>query len=146
MRRPSKDCRPEEEELRNIQKFLHFAKRLSMLYAPYDPLRYNKISTCRNRKSGCTITTLWVVILRTEGARVLEILKSVMMKIMIMLMVNYFSGIMMMMMKIMMIIMMLKYCSCPVLGQPDNCSKNINFFLVTISKILRSYWMGHIVF
>jgi hypothetical protein len=116
-----------------------------MLYAPYDPLRYNKISACRNRKSGCTITTLWVVILRTEGARVLEILESVMMKIMIMMMVNYCSGIMMMM-KIMMIIMMLNYRACPVLGQPDNYSKNINFFLVTISKILRSCWMGHIVF
>jgi hypothetical protein len=51
-----------------------------------------------------------------------------MMKITIMMMVQYCSGMMMMMMKIMMIIMMLKYRSGPVLGQPDNYSKNISFF------------------
>jgi hypothetical protein len=44
-----------------------------MIYAPYDPLRYNKISTCRNRKPGCTIRTIWFVILRKEGARRLSL-------------------------------------------------------------------------
>jgi hypothetical protein len=69
MRRPWKGCRPEDQELRNIRRFLPLATRLSTIYASYDPLRYNKISACRNRKPGCTITILWIVILRKAGAR-----------------------------------------------------------------------------
>jgi hypothetical protein len=69
MRRPSKGCRPEEQELRNIRRFLPPAKLLSMIYASYDFLRYNKISNCRNRKPGSTLTTFWIVIVREAEAR-----------------------------------------------------------------------------
>jgi hypothetical protein len=50
-----------------------------------------------------------------------------MMTIVLMMIVKYCSG-MMIMMKIMMIIMKLNYRSGPVLGQPGNYSKHINFF------------------